>query len=154
MPKAQKCALSIDPPLRFAADYRPENVIDGITRIEGTTSHEWVSDPEQSMPQWLELDFHKPVELNTVHLTFDTDLNHRFPEGPMVEQCVKNYRLKYFNGNSWTELAAVKDNFLRHRIHRFPVVTATKLCLMLEETNGDESARVFEVRAYHELARR
>jgi hypothetical protein len=47
-------------------------------------------------------------------------------------------------------LLAVKNNFLRHRIHRFPTVTASKLRLTAEETNGDDSARVFEVRVYRE----
>jgi hypothetical protein len=49
------------------------------------------------------------------------------------------------------ELPAVKNNFLRHRIHRFPAVRAAKLRLTVEETNGDDSARVFEVRVYREL---
>jgi hypothetical protein len=149
--KGQHYAMFTDPPLRFATDHRPENVIDGVSRTVGTMSHLWASDPQQPMPQWLELDFRKPVEMNAVQLTFDTNLNHRFPEGPMVAECVKDYRLSYFNGTAWIELLAVKNNFLRHRIHRFPTVTASKLRLTVEETNGDDSARVFEVRVYREL---
>jgi hypothetical protein len=152
--KGQHYAMFTDPPLRFATDHRPENVIDGVSRTVGTASHLWASDPHQPMPQWLELDFRKPVGMNTVQLTFDTNLNHRFPEGPIVVECVKDYRLSYFNGSAWVELLAVKNNFLRHRIHRFPAITASKLRLTVEETNGDDSARVFEVRVYREAAGR
>lgn len=151
---AQRYALFTDPPLRFVTDYRPENVIDGTARVVGPTSHLWVSDPQQALPQWVELDFRKPVELNTVHLTFDTDLNRLFPEEPVAPECVRDYRLSYFTGKEWIELLAVKDNFLRHRIHRFPAVKAQKLRLSVEATNGEKSARVFEIRAYREAAER
>ena len=41
----------------IACDYRPENVINGVARIVGTTTNQWASDPAQPMPQWLELTF-------------------------------------------------------------------------------------------------
>lgn len=148
--KNQQYALYTDPSLRFPTDHRPENVIDGVARIVGTNSHLWASDPRQPMPQWIELAFPKPVELNTVCLTFDTELNARAPAGPLVEQCVRDYRLACFDGKDWKDVAVVKSNFLRHRIHRFPSVTASKLRLMIEGTNGDKSTRVFEIRAYRE----
>ena len=150
--KNQNYAWYCDPPLRFPTDHRPENVIDGVARIVGTESHAWASDPKQPLPQWLELAFPKPVALDTVQLTFDTRMNSRFPEAPVAPECVKDYRLSYFDGKGWVELAAVKDNFLRHRIHRFAPVTASKIRLTVEATQGDPSARVFEIRAYREGA--
>jgi len=146
----QQYAFYTDPGLRFPTDHRPENVIDGVARIVGANSHLWASEPRASLPQWIELAFPAPVELNTVHLTFDTELNARAPVGPLVEQCVRDYRLACFDGKRWKDLAVVKSNFLRHRIHRFPVVTASRLRLTVEGTNGDKSARVFEIRAYRE----
>jgi len=148
--KNQQYAFYTEPYLRYPTDHRPENVTDGVTRIVGTNSHLWASDPHLSLPQWVELAFPKTVELNTVHVTFDTDLNPRSPVGPLVAQCARDYRLAYFNGKDWTDLVAVKSNFLRHRIHRFTGVTTSKLRLTIEATNGDKSARVFEIRAYHE----
>ena len=70
-----------------------------------------------------------------------------------MRQCVKDYRLEYQDGGPWQELARITDNFQRRRVHRFPAVTARKLRLTVEATGGDPSARVFEIRAYHEPSR-
>ena len=136
--------------LRFDADCAPENVIDGASRIVGKTSHLWASDPQRPFPQWLELDFGREVELNSVRLTFDTDLNLRQPAWPAAKQCVKDYRVSCFDGKAWQDVATVNGNFLRHRVHAFPTMNATKLRLTVDGTNGEPSARVFEVRAYRE----
>ncbi|MDD4871180.1 MAG: FAD-dependent oxidoreductase [Kiritimatiellae bacterium] len=148
--KGQQYAFYTDPALRFQTDHQPENVIDGVSRIVGGMSHLWASDPKEKMPQWLELDFGREVKLNTIQLTFDTDMNTRFPDKPVVTRCVKDYSLSFFDGKAWKELAMEKENFLRHRIHRFPVVSTSKLRLTVNVTNGDLSARVFEIRAYRE----
>ncbi len=148
--KGQQYAFFTEPALRFATDHRPENVTDGVSRIVGKESHLWASDPHQALPQWIELDFGKAVEMNSVRLTFDTDLNTRFPEKPVGPRCVKDYRVEAFDGQTWSEVAAAKDNFLRHRVHHFPTRSASKLRLTVDATNGDPSARVFEIRAYRE----
>jgi len=148
--KGQQYAFFTEPSLRFATDCKPENVIDGVSRIVGKESHLWASDPKQTMPQWLELEFGKPVEVNSVRLTFDTDLNTRFPAKPVVPQCVKDYRVEAFDGKAWQEVVAVKGNFLRHRVHHFPARSVSRLRLTVDATNGDPSARVFEVRAYRD----
>ncbi len=148
--KGQQYAFFTEPALRFATDCKPENVIDGVSRIVGRESHLWASDPKQALPQWIELDFGKTVEMNSVRLTFDTDLNTKFPVKPVVPQCVRDYRIEAFDGQAWQEVAAVKDNFLRHRVHLFPARTASKVRLTVDATNGDPAARVFEIRAYRE----
>ena len=58
--------------------------------------------------------------------------------------------MEAFDGKAWKEVAAVKDNFLRHRVHNFPKQAASKVRLTVDATNGDSSARVFEIRAYCE----
>ena len=148
--KGQQYAFFTEPALRFVTDHRPENVIDGVSRIVGKESHLWASDPQQALPQWIELDFGKAAEVNSVRLTFDTDLNTRFPDKPVVTRCVKDYRVEAFDGKVWKEVATVKDNFLRLRVHHFPTQSASKLRLTVDATNGDLSARVFEIRAYRE----
>jgi len=133
------------------AGFDPDNVIDGVSRPVGPESHMWKSDPAQSMPQWLELDFGKELEMNTVQLTFDTDLNRRYPERPASRFCVKDYRVEVLDKvGEWKEVVAVRDNFLRHRIHTFPSVGTSKMRITVDATHGDPSARIFEVRAYHE----
>lgn len=78
-------------PLIDRAVYDPANVVNGWTRLKENPASLWVSDPSADFPQWLELDFGKAAEFNTVHLTFDTDLNtaHTGPAYPQT--CVKEY---------------------------------------------------------------
>ena len=94
-------------------------------------------------------------ELNTPTRTYtglatelDTDLNTKFPAKPVVTRCVKDYRLEVFDGKTWKEVAREKDNFLRQRVHRFKTQPVSKVRLTVDATNGDPSARVFEVRAF------
>jgi hypothetical protein len=110
----------------------------------------WVSDPRQAMPQWVELRFDKPVKFNTVYLTFDTDMNNppmTYANKPRVPQCVRDYELI---ADGRQTLAVGRENFQRRRVHRFPALEATTLRLNIAATNGDPSARVHEIRVYHE----
>jgi hypothetical protein len=146
------CVL-LNAPEQQQADCRPENVINGYSRIQDTDDYAWVSDPSQSLPQWIELSFKEPVALNTVHLTFDTDMNnpaHLAPLYPYVPQCVRDYELAAWDGRSWTRLAGEPFNYQRHRIHHFDTVETSRLRLTVRATGGAPSARVFEIRVYHE----
>ena len=146
----QAYAFCTDPPLAYATDYRPENVISGVARMVDRTSNLWVSDPAEALPQWIELEFPQPVTLDTVYLTFDTDMNAAFHRLAWVPQSVRDYTLSCFDGRRWVDLATEKENFQRRRIHRFDTLQTTKLRLTIEATNGAPSARVFEIRAYDE----
>ena len=148
--KGQYYAVSTRPALASPVDCAPANATNGVARIEDRTMNLWASDPAQPMPQWIELEFPKPVAINTVYLTFDTDMNTSHHRVAFVPQTVRDYRLSYFDGGRWRTLGAEKDNFQRRRVHRFASVKAAKLRLEVEATNGDRSARVFEIRAYDE----
>jgi len=143
-------AFCTSPPLVYETDYRPENVTRGIGRAVGRASNLWASDAKEPLPQWIELGFDAPLRLGAVWLTFDTDLNAPYHTVPRVSQCVRDYRLSYYDGSRWIDLVSVTDNFQRCRVHHFPPVTAAKLRLTVLATHGDRSARVFGIRAYEE----
>ena len=141
------------PPVEELADCGPGNVINGISRIRDAAHYEWVSDPKQSLPQWIQLEFAEETTIHSVSVVFDTDLTnpgtcwHRGSKAPGVPSCVKNYTAEVFDGKQWTTVAAVTDNFQRKRTHSFPPMTAQKLRFTVEETWGDPSARIMEIRA-------
>jgi len=145
-------ALIVSPPLEQTGLYAPENVINGIARPREGASNVWASDPKEPLPQWLELDFGQPTVFDAVYLTFDTSLTGREPPAANVPECVMDYWLLVPAGDAWRELIAVQGNYQRRRIHRFPAATAQRLRLEVLATNGDKSARVFEVRVYNEAA--
>ena len=146
------CAL-FEAPKDKKANCGPENVINGYSRIFDADHYAWVSDPDESLPQWLELTFTEPADINTVYLTFDTDMNNPpmiTPNHEYVPQCVKDYELRIFDGTKWETVAREKDNFQRRRIHRFDTVKAERVKIIVNAIGGDPSARIFEIRAYRE----
>ena len=132
------------------AGFGPGNVVNGWARIIGDQPNMWASDPQQKMPQWVELSWDQPQRLSAVYLTFDTELGARWCTVPLPPQCVRDYEVSCQVGGKWVAVASAKGNFQRRRIHRFAPVTASKLRLTVHSTNGDPSARVFEIRAYGE----
>ena len=61
---------------------------------------------------------------------------------------VKAYAVEAFDGKEWITLATETRNTVRHRIHKFQPRTVTAVRIRIDETWGDPSARVFEVRVY------
>jgi hypothetical protein len=143
-------ALKVDPPLRVAAEFAAANVINGTARTWGGKSNLWASDPRQPLPQWLALDFASPITVNTAYLTFDSNLAPRLPGPGNARETVRDYTLSIRNGAAWQEVAQVKGNFQRHNTVRFPPVPAEAVRVTVQATNGDASARIFEVRLYNE----
>lgn len=143
--------IALKKPQEILANCAPENVINGISRIRNEEVYEWVSDSEQTMPQWLQLEFEKPAQINQISLVFDTDLTNPGTcwtiKRPTVPQCVRDYTVEVFNGSAWVTVANVTDNFMRKRNHSFLPVTAEKIRITVNSTWGDPSARIMEVRA-------
>lgn len=139
--------------------YEAVNVINGVHRGVYASKNRWASDPTQPMPQWLELHFREPKRIREVHLTFDTGLNReltlsfsdwanrRMIWGPQPET-VRNYELQVLYGESAKTIAKVEGNYQRKRVHQIEPQLATGIRLIVHATNGDKSARVFEVRVY------
>jgi len=155
-----------------ASDHRqdgaPENVIDGFTRTtsgphgtrpgtmpEGT--HRWMS---KNLPAWLQLEWDKPVTLSRLQLTFDTGLHRWFSLtqsdgvharniwGPQPES-IRDYNLIAETSAGPVNLAEVRGNFLRQRIHTFAAVATARIRIEVLASNGIDHARVVEIRAYH-----
>ena len=133
------------------ANCSASNVTNGYSRMFDKDHYEWVSDPEQTLPQWIELTFREKTPINSVSVVFDTDLTNpgtcwhiKFPGVPV---CVKDYYVEVFDGKNWVEIAREEENFMRKRTHSFNAVTALKLRITVTKTWGDPSARIMEVRA-------
>ena len=143
--------FSIKVPNDILANCSPESAINGHSRILSEEEYEWVSDPTQALPQWLQLDFEKPAAINRIDLVFDTDMTNPGTcwgiKIPHVPVCVKDYTVEVFDGKSWLQVADIRDNFMRKRVHTFPEFTAERIRVTVKETWGDPSARITEVRA-------
>lgn len=135
------------------------SVINGVHRGVEKNSNRWISDVHVGLPAWIELRFRRPERIREVHLTFDSGLdrpltlthsdgfNRRMVRGPQPET-VRDYTLSLISGQTQQAVADVKGNHQRKRIHRFEPQTVDGVRLLVQDTNGDHSARLFEIRAY------
>jgi hypothetical protein len=135
--------------------YGAANVVNGVARPEAGANL-WISDPDAGAPtperpQWLQLDFGRPVDLAQVQITFDSDLDHKSETHQIVPTIVRDYRLLACEDGAaaqpWREVATVTDNWQRLRRHQITPVRARSLRLEILGTNGAPTARVFEIRA-------
>ena len=142
-------------------DSPPANVIDGYLRdIPKGSKHQW-SAKMGTDGAWLELRWDKPQKLGQVQLTFDSGFQRELTltssdtinTGILRQaqpETVKDYKLYYepAGGGERTLLAEQKGNYQRVNRHKFEPVNAAAVRIHITATNGDELARVFEVRCY------
>ena len=144
------CATRKEPELP-PANCAPENVINGVSRIVDKDIYEWVSDPSEPLPQWIELDFRETAEINEISLVFDTDLTNPGTcwtvKRPGVPECVKDYEVEVLSDGAWKTVAHEDGNFMRRRVHRFTPERAEAIRVTVFATWGDKSARIMEIRA-------
>ena len=135
--------------------YKCSNIQSGVGRPE-TWTNIWISDPLESLPAWVQYTFNTTQEINTLHLTFDTNLNLAHMSVPglyRAPECVRDYRILYRDEDkidTWNEIVSVTDNYQRKRIHRFKTLRTNAVKVEVIATNGDPSARLYELRAYRE----
>jgi hypothetical protein len=141
-------ACYLDPPSSAEADCAPENVISGVARMTATRTHMWRSDPDRALPQWLDLEFPKPVAFNVVHLTFVTDLDTRRLSGTEALSGVTGYALQVPGSSGWDTLVRETGNYQRWRRHAFDPVVSSRLRIVIDGVAGMRSAAMYEVRVY------
>ncbi|HEU0138645.1 MAG TPA: FAD-dependent oxidoreductase [Bryobacteraceae bacterium] len=111
----------------------------------------WVSDPAAGLPQSVEVQFEGERTVDTVLVGFDTDLDPQTNTKPPFwkpSTCARHWRLFVMAGGKWRNAYEEEDNYLRRRTATFDPIATTALKLEVLATNGDPSARVYEIRAY------
>jgi hypothetical protein len=127
--------------------FSPQNVLTGTARPDRWTNI-YVS---ESLPAWIELRLPQQRRVNTIQLTFDTDVNRHSRQPLFVyPDCVKRYDVHAFINGAWARIAGESGNYLRRRVLHFPAVETNRFRIDIHETNGATAARVYEVRLYNE----
>ncbi|MGN0832110.1 MAG: FAD-dependent oxidoreductase [Kiritimatiellia bacterium] len=144
----QGYALVTMPRQQLPVDARPEYVVDGIARPVGTCLHGWISDATQSLPQYVRLQYDRPVKVGQIRLTFDSDLTPRYPKA-RPKTLVKDYYIDICRADGrWERVVDVKDNGYRLRVHDIPEKEVVVVKVTVTATHGDASARIQEIRLY------
>ncbi|MCX7597709.1 MAG: FAD-dependent oxidoreductase [Armatimonadetes bacterium] len=143
-----------------APESEAANVANGITRYTRGSTNQWASREGEALPHWIELKWPQNQSVSEIHLTFDTGfarpLTHsQYPStvgkqvrGPQPET-VKDFRIEAWLDGAWRPLARITDNYQRKRVLKLArPVTTSGLRVVVEATQGDTQARIYEVRAY------
>ena len=109
----------------------------------------------------LELAWDEPRTVGRARITFDSGFHRELRPSSSDEiirgvvrapqpETVKDYTIRYRapGDKEWTELVKVEGNHQRLRRHEFSPVKAASMRVHVHATNGDELARIFEVRCY------
>ncbi len=150
---ASSCHSDSESGYVFSAD----KVIEGLSRGRPGNENLWISAPfSKDKAPSVTLEWKKPIKVNTVHLTFDTMIREkRFFDRPVlgaVPTCVKDFSIECLGEmGTWSRQADIKGNYLRHRIIKFRTVSAKAIRVRISAANGDDKARIYEIRAYNEL---
>lgn len=133
--------------------YEGKNLLSGVSRPEKWTNI-WVSDDRQLLPAWVEYELAEEAVFDTIHLTFDTNLNLAHMAVPglyIAPTCARDYMVLVEDHTGvWHEVISVEGNFQRKRIHTIKRSRYRRVKLVITATNGDPSARLYEMRLYDE----
>lgn len=131
--------------------YGPQQTVTGVTRPVATTNV-WRSDSTQPLPQWLCLDWDEPQRIGEVQLTFEGQIlreYHAYPPFYRDPQIVSDYQLQVEVDGDWVTVVNASNNTSTRVVHRLDEpVTVQKLRLLVQGTNGDPSAGLYEIRCY------
>jgi hypothetical protein len=123
----------------------PKNVTSGISRPAEKNINAWVSDPRQLLPQWIQFDFAQAQAVNFVQIAYDTNLYIPRPDVQRDPLTVSSYEVQVRVGGNWIVVTKIDGNYQRLRRHSFTKVTTDALRIMILQTNGSASARIFSV---------
>jgi hypothetical protein len=140
-------ALDITPVTR---PFEPENVVSGVTRAE-TWPNLWMSDPQQPLPQWLQLDLPEPRLVGLVQITCDTNTSRIYTHTPPFfrsPECISDCSVAVYENGRWEEAASVSGNYQRRIVLRFTPRRVSSLRISITRAHGAPEARIFEVRLY------
>ncbi|MFC4808631.1 FAD-dependent oxidoreductase [Paenibacillus sp. GCM10023250] len=136
--------------------FSPAKAVDGYHRPYAGP-HQWSSAAMRGdAPEWLELCWAKQVNVRTVHVTFNDDVNedlinlhhHRTPFAIMPE-LVRNYTIEGYANGEWIPVAEGQNNHKRKRVHALDAALVTdRLRIAVYATNGSPCAEIVEVRVY------
>ncbi|MDR6555214.1 FAD-dependent oxidoreductase [Paenibacillus qinlingensis] len=132
------------------APYGGDQVVSGIARPIAMPGL-WISDRASELPQHVALKWEEERTFNEVVVTFDTSLNQSYAYMPAfwkAPECVKDWRLWVYVHDEWKCVYEEHGNYHRKRSATFDTVTASAVKLEVLATNGDASARVYEMRVY------
>jgi len=113
------------------------SVVNGFARAVGGRSNAWQPAKDAAPPHWIELAWPKPIELNVVHVTFQT-----------ADLATRRFAVEAWQEGVWHRVADVPDNRHRRHVLGLDAIATAKLRVVLDQPCG-----ICEIRVYNEPQR-
>lgn len=142
-----------------ADGYPAENVISGISRTVEGSSHQWRSVPLSEGEAWLSLTLPELAEVSIVQLTLDSDFYHekkitlssRRQQQQILgvpRELLCDFDVQLLKNGEIVDTRQVRGNRQRLIRTHFNKLSCDEVRVRILSTNGDECARIFEIRIY------
>jgi len=115
----------------------PDHVNNGWNRAVRGYPNAWWPDPSQPLPQWVQLDFARPVAFNTVHVSFQN-----------LAMAPDAFQIDVAADGQWQTVVKVTGRRQRRHVLALGRVTASKLRLVISQAR--RRVGVCEIRVYDE----
>ena len=123
-------------------------------------THRWMSNPADGFPVSVDITWSEPISFSQVQLVFDTGLHRHLTLtqldsyadsmiwGSAQPETVRDYCIEVFDGDQWTNLLNITNNYQRKRVHEFDATSVSALRISISAANGLDHARICQVRVY------
>ncbi len=142
-----------------ASGFSAISIISGTSRRVGSQEHQWRSAANYKSPEWVRLDLEEPSEVKTVQIIFDSNFDvekkitlssrrqrQQIPGIPPELVC--DYELILLYRGEKVASQKIHDNYQRMNRVQFEPILCDAVQLNILSTNGEKTARVFEIRIY------
>lgn len=139
--------------------FAPQNVVSGVARTVGENSNMYCSNGISPDGETVTLDFGKAVNLNEIHIKFDSNLSQEIEislsnwvtsrqEKGLPSTLVKDYKIELIKDGKVIKTIDKKDNIFRFNKISIENIECDALAITCHSTYGDKDIRIFEIRAY------
>ena len=144
--------------------FGPEQVINGISRGEGTERNIWISNgmhrqDAQDQDEWISFELKEKSKVSQICLTFDSNFNYAIKITLSAKrqkqqrigipaELVKNYTVTLWDGDLKVAEKTILDNIQRANVLDFAPTLCDRITVTIHDTNGAEDVRIYEVRIY------
>lgn len=139
-----------------AGVFEPAKALNGYLRPYGGP-HMWMSDSRRNdAAPWLQLDWQKPVEIGSIQLIWNDDVNedlinlhHHRTDFEVIPELAQDYRIEALTEGAWKPLFEVHGNRKRrNELLLDASLTIQALRVTVLATNGTEHAELISIRVY------
>lgn len=116
----------------------------------------WISQKTNfKYPEFVELNWPSPIEINHLDITFDGAYNFHFPSFPqsydkhLIHSIVKDYNIYLIDeSNQSRKILEIRDNYQSFNHHQFENLCILGLEIEILSTHGLDRAQIYQIRVF------